>query len=127
LPEQKQKKMETTADELPCWIKDSDFVKQFIVDFPDDKLNIDVDRNFDFPHTLNQLNIHAVLDNLRYFGIKDVVYFDKITIYCVKRNNDCVSYVEELKSTYSEFVELWKSVLFIHAYSNGSMLASGRR
>jgi hypothetical protein len=96
--------------DLPCWIKSSDFVNQFEVDFPEEKsISLAADRVFEFPLCLTKNNIYDVLDNVRYFGINDKQLFYFIFLFFVKYP----SLVENVRHRYSEleFV-LWDQVLF---------------
>jgi hypothetical protein len=56
---------------IPNWILNSDFVRQFKIDFPEDPVVFESHRLFEFPSPLTEENLPLVLDNIRYFGIDD--------------------------------------------------------
>ena len=80
---------------LPLWIRESEFVKQYEIDYPDEPIQVDDDRIFEFPSELNESNLPKLLDNLRYFGIDDFTTMYNIFLYVIQ-NEEILSNLEIL-------------------------------
>jgi hypothetical protein len=98
--------------ELPSWIRTSEFVEQFEIDFPGHPIKLPPDRNFPFPTEVNEGNIQSLLDNVRFFGMRDSSYMVRhIFDFLIQQSLDD-QFVETLKSNFEELKVIWRNVLF---------------
>jgi hypothetical protein len=98
--------------ELPSWIRTSEFVEQFEIDFPGQPIELPPERNFPFPTKIDEGNIELLLDNVRFFGVRDSSdAMKQIFIFLIQVPVDDV-FVEGLKSSFDELNVIWNNVLF---------------
>jgi hypothetical protein len=71
--------------ELPSWIRTSEFVEQFEIDFPGQSIELPPERNFPFPTKVEEGNIESLLDNVRFFGVRDSDIMKQIFNFSSKR------------------------------------------
>lgn len=110
--------MSIRIEDLPEWIKNSEFVKEFILDFPGEEITINPTRIFELRYKssarprfyLTSDYIYDVLENIRYFGIQDdeLFYF----IYKIICDNDWGYVLED----FPEFKELNENFNYMMAY-----------
>jgi hypothetical protein len=100
--------------ELPSWIRTSEFVEQYEVDFPGQPIELPPERNFPLPTKVNKRNIESVLDNVRFFGVRDCHITRLILNFLIQLTVDDI-FVERLKSNFGELEVIWNNVLFCRA------------
>jgi hypothetical protein len=106
-----------SVDELPSWIKTSEFVEQFEIDFPGQPIELPPERNFPFPTKVDEGNLETLLDNIRFFGVRDSDIMKQIFKFLIQEFV-IGEYVEGLKSSFEELSLIWNNVLFARQYMN---------
>jgi hypothetical protein len=105
-----------SVDELPPWIgRTSEFVEQFEIDYPGHPIELPPERNFPFPTKIDEGNIELVLDNVRFFGVRDSDALKHIFLFLIQASIDD-AFVELLKSSFEELEVIWSNVLFARQY-----------
>jgi hypothetical protein len=101
-------------DSLPSWIRGSEFVKQFEIDFLGQPIELRPERNFPFPTEINEENIELVLENVRFFGVGDVAILRKLFRFLIDESDD--EFMKQLASTFGELKMLWDNVFYALRY-----------
>jgi hypothetical protein len=104
-----------SVDELPSWIRTSEFVEQFEIDFPGQPIELPPERNFPFPTEVDEGNIESLLDNVRFFGVRDSEIMKQIFMFLIQVPV-VDAFVEVLKSNFEELEVLWNNVLFVREH-----------
>jgi hypothetical protein len=98
--------------ELPSWIRTSEFVEQFEIDFPGYPIELPPGRNFPFPTEVNEGNIESLLDNVRFLGVRDSSDVVRHIFDFLIQDSLDDQFVEILKSKFEELKVIWSNVLF---------------
>jgi hypothetical protein len=99
---------------IPNWILNSEFVRQFKIDFPEDPVILESHRLFEFPSPLNKENLRLVLDNIRYFGIDDHIVHNALFEYFAGRQRHSGAYL--VLKEFPELDEISQSVELVRKF-----------
>jgi hypothetical protein len=104
-------------DDLPSWIRTSEFIEQFEADFPGEPIELSPERLFPFPPEVHEGNVELVLENVRFFGVKDSAVIRKVFNFLIQETvGDGVSiwgFVHVLSFEIQELKVLWNNVLLL--------------
>jgi hypothetical protein len=95
---------------LPKWIEDSDFIKQYRIDYENDVIQLDEEIVFDLPDDeFNDINeVIRILESCRFFGIHCWSIFRRIIAYFLKN-----PLIDEIAVGFAEFDNVWISLRFL--------------
>mmetsp|Transcript_23494 Transcript_23494/g.30572 ORF Transcript_23494/g.30572 Transcript_23494/m.30572 type:complete len:430 (-) Transcript_23494:218-1507(-) len=122
--EKKRQKSETgnkslcSFPELPIWIEQSEFVKQFRIDYPEETIQLNKNLVFELPQRFTAFEeIIQSLEACRFFGINDWKVIIMVLTYILDeyRLDESLPQIEELQIKFPEFENIWISFRFLSA------------